>query len=325
VRRALITGVSGQDGSYLAELLLARGYEVHGIVRRTSTADWPRLRHLTGRVHLHVGDMLDFPSLLAAVSAVRPDHVYNLAAQSSVAESFRQPLHTAEVVALGAARLFEAVRLAAPEARLYQASSSEMLGGPALPIGATGPGASQPAFHPRSPYAAAKVHAHHLAVNYRESHGMFVVCGLLYNHESPRRGPEFVTRRIARGVAAIAQGRARTLTLGNLEARRDWGWAPDYVAAMLAMLEQDTPQDVTVATGESWSVEEFAARAFAVAGLDWREHVRVDPALLRPADIPELRGDPEPARRVLGFRPTVGFDAIVARMVEAELRGGEGV
>lgn len=312
MRRALITGISGQDGSYLAELLLARGFEVHGIVRRTSTADWPRLRHLSGRIHLHLGDMLDFPSLLAAVSAVRPQHVYNLAAQSSVAESFRQPLHTADVVALGAARLFESVRVAAPEARVYQASSSEMLGGPG------------PDFHPRSPYASAKVHAHHLAVNYRESHGMFVVCGLLFNHESPRRGPEFVTRRIARGVAAIAQGRARTLTLGNLEARRDWGWAPDYVAAMLAMLELDAPQDVTVATGESWSVQDFAARAFASAGLDWREHVRVDPALLRPADIAELRGDPEPARRVLGFRPSVDFDGLVARMVESELRGGEG-
>jgi GDPmannose 4,6-dehydratase len=296
-------------------LLLERGYEVHGLVRRTSTADWPRLRHLRDRVTLHMGDMLDFPSLLAAVSRVRPHHVYNLAAQSSVAESFRQPLLTAEVVALGAARLFEAVRVAAPEARVYQASSSEMLGG-------TEDGVAPVVFHPRSPYAAAKVHAHHLAVNYRESHGMFVVCGLLFNHESPRRGPEFVTRRIARGVAAIRRGQTRTLTLGNLDARRDWGWAPDYVTAMLAMLEQDAPEDVTVATGECWSVRDFAERAFAVAGLDWREHVRVDPALMRPADIAELRGDPEPARARLGFRSTVDFDGLVERMVEAELRGG---
>lgn len=320
MRRALITGISGQDGSYLAEFLLDAGWEVHGLVRRSSTGAWPRLAHLRAHrgIVLHVGDMTDLPSLLDAVRASRPEHVYNLAAQSSVAESFRQPLLTADVVALGAARLLEAVRREAPDARVYQASSSEMLGGAVpqgVPVGAL-------AFHPRSPYAAAKAHAHHLAVNYRESHGMFVVCGLLYNHESPRRGPEFVTRRIARGVADIVAGRARTLALGNLEARRDWGWAPDYVRAIHAMLLQSAPTDGIVATGESHSVRGFAERAFACAGLVAAEHVVLDPALLRPADIPELVGDPTWARDHLGWRPSVSFDGIVERMVEAEIACG---
>ncbi len=320
MRRALITGISGQDGSYLAEMLLDGGWEVHGLVRRSSTGEWPRLAHLRGRrdLVLHVGDMTDLPSLLDAVRASRPDHVYNLAAQSSVAESFRQPLLTAEVVALGAARLLEAVRREAPEARVYQASSSEMLGG-AVPAGAA---VGSLPFHPRSPYAAAKVHAHHLAVNYRESHGMFVVCGLLYNHESPRRGPEFVTRRIARGVADIVAGRTTTLALGNLDARRDWGWAPDYVRALHAMLLRDAPVDGIVATGQSYSVRDFAERAFACAGLVAADHVVVDPALLRPADIPELLGDPSWAREHLDWHPSVTFDGIVERMVEAELACG---
>jgi GDPmannose 4,6-dehydratase len=306
VPRALITGITGQDGSYLAEQLLADGWEVHGLVRRSSTSHTAPIRSVPD-VHLHGGDLCDFPSLLRVVQEVRPDHIYNFAAQSSVAESFRQPLHTADVVALGAGRLLEAMRIAAPKARFYQASSSEMYGG------------TVPGFHPRSPYAAAKVHAHHLAAFYRESYGLFVVAGILFNHESPRRGVDFVTRRIARGVAAIARGEARELRLGNLDARRDWGWAPDYVAAAHRMLLQERPVDHVIATGESHSVRDFAHRAFAVAGLDAAEFVRTDPALLRPADVGELVGDASVARDVLGWAPTVPFDEIVRRMVEAEL------
>ena len=311
--RALVTGVTGQDGSYLAEYLLARGWEVWGLARRLSWENHQRIAHLPD-LRLVSGDLLDQGCLLRLLAEIRPDHVYNLAAQSFVPTSVDQPILTGEVTALGAARVLEAVRIACPSARVYQASSSEMFG-----LAETSPQDETTPFHPRSPYGVAKVYAHHLTVNYRESHGIFACCGILFNHESPRRSPEFVTRKIARGVADIARGRSRGLALGNLEARRDWGWAPDYVRAMHAMLSQDEPGDWVVATGESHSVAEFAERAFAVAGLDWRDHVTVDPALLRPADIPGLVGDASRARRDLGWAPTVAFDELVRRMVEAEL------
>jgi GDPmannose 4,6-dehydratase len=311
--RALITGVTGQDGSYLAELLLSRGWDVWGLVRRLSWDNHHRIAHL-GDLRLVSGDLLDQGCLIRLMAELRPDHVYNLAAQSFVPTSVEQPVLTGEATALGAARVLEAVRIACRSARVYQASSSEMFG-----LAATSPQDERTPFHPRSPYGAAKVYAHHLAVNYRESHGIFTCCGILFNHESPRRSPEFVTRKIARGVAAIVRGRASHLALGNLDARRDWGWAPDYVQAMHAMLCMDEPGDWVVATGQEHSVAEFAEAAFAVAGLDWRDHVRVDPTLLRPADIPGLVGNASRARRDLGWSPTVPFADLVRRMVEAEL------
>ena len=311
--RALITGVTGQDGSYLAELLLAEGWEVHGLVRRVSWPNDARIRHLDGLRRVS-GDMTDTASLFRALVEVRPDFVFNLAAQSSVHESFRQPLVTADVTGMGAARLLEAVRLVCPEARVYQASSSEMFG-----EGEEAPQSEGTRFHPCSPYGAAKVQAHHLAVNYRESHGMFVVAGILFNHESPRRGPEFVTRKVARGVARIHAGRATSLPLGNLDARRDWGWAPDYVRAIRDMLLQDAPRDYVIGTGEAWAVRDFVRVAFGVAGLEAEAHVTLDPQLVRPRDIPLLLADPRAARAGLGWAPTVGFEELVRRMVEAEI------
>ena len=311
---AFITGITGQDGSFLAEQLVARGWRVVGLVRRSASRNLWRLNNILDQIDLVDGDLLDLGSMVDAIRDCRPDHVYNLAAQSFVATSWRQPLLTGDVTALGAARLLEAVRIAWPEARVYQAGSSEMFG-----TASEGLQSEDTGFHPRSPYGVAKVYAHHLAVNYRESHGMFVVAGILFNHESERRGPEFVTRKIAQGVAAIRAGRQQYLHLGDVSVRRDWGFAGDYTEAMFGMLEQDRPRDFVIATGESWSVEDFASRAFAVAGLDMESHLRHDPALLRPADIPVLCGDASRARSALGWAPTLSFDQLVERMVVAEL------
>ena len=312
---AFITGITGQDGSFLAEQLLARGWRVVGLVRRSASRNLWRLRHILDEVELVDGDLLDLGSMVDAIRGCQPDHVYNLAAQSFVATSWRQPLLTGDVTALGAARLLEAVRIARPEARVYQAGSSEMFG-----TACDGLQNEDTGFHPRSPYGVAKVYAHHLAINYRESHGMFVVAGILFNHESERRGPEFVTRKIARGVAAIRSGQQKVLHLGDITVRRDWGFAGDYTRAMFAMMMQDSPADFVVATGESWSVEDFASRAFAVAGLNMEEHLRHDPDLLRPADIPVLCGDSRRAREARGWAPSLSFDQLVERMVAAELR-----
>jgi len=312
-RRALITGISGQDGSYLAEFLLERGYQVYGVVRRTSSARLERLESCLDRVTLLSGDLLDQTSLQRAVAEARPTEVYNLAAQSFVPTSWSEPVATAEATALGATRLLEALRSHAPEARFYQASTSEMFGAAPPPQSESTP------FHPRSPYGVAKAYAHWATVNYRESYGMFAVSGILFNHESPRRGPEFVTRKVTRAAARIAAGLERELALGNLEARRDWGFAGDYVRAMWAMLQLDKPEDFVVATGETHSVAELCAAAFEVVGLDWKEHVRTDPALLRPAEVDHLVGDARRARERLGWRPEVGFAELVRMMVEADV------
>jgi len=312
---AFITGITGQDGSFLAEQLLEQGWRVVGLVRRSASRNLWRLKGILGRVELVDGDLLDLGSMIDAIRECRPDHVYNLAAQSFVATSWKQPLLTGDVTGLGAARLLEAVRIAWPEARVYQAGSSEMFG-----TATDGLQSEDTSFHPRSPYGVAKVYAHHLAVNYRESHGMFVVAGILFNHESERRGPEFVTRKIAQAVAAIRAGAQEYLHLGDISVRRDWGFAGDYTRAMFAMLNQDSPRDFVIATGQSWSVEDFAARAFAVADLDMQSHLRHDPTLLRPADIPVLCGDASRARSTLNWAPSLSFDQLVERMVDAELR-----
>lgn len=310
---ALITGITGQDGSFLAEQLLADGWRVVGVCRRSASPNLWRIAHLPA-LEVRSGDLHDLGSLIGLLREVQPDHVYNLAAQSFVPTSWRQPLLTGEVTALGAARVFEAVRLACPTARVYQAGSSEMFGTATVsPQNETTP------FHPRSPYGVAKVYAHHLAVNYRESHGLFIVGGILFNHESERRGEEFVTRKISKAVARIHLGLQDGLTLGAVDVRRDWGFAGDYTAAMRLMLEQDTPNDYVIATGESWSVRQFAEKAFAVVDRDWQEYTSHDPALLRPAEIQSLCGDATRAREDLGWTPQVGFDALVERMVRADL------
>ncbi|MEC8192954.1 MAG: GDP-mannose 4,6-dehydratase [Myxococcota bacterium] len=313
-RTAFITGVTGQDGSFLAEQLLEAGWTVVGLVRRSASRSLWRIAHLEGRISLVDGDLMDLGSLVDAIRDCQPDHVYNLAAQSFVATSWRQPLLTGEVTALGAARLFEAVRIAKPDARVYQAGSSEMFGASSSAVQS-----EQTPFHPRSPYGVAKVYAHHLAVNYRESHGMFVVAGILFNHESERRSPEFVTRKISMAAARIKLGQQQMLRLGDVSVRRDWGYAGDYTRAMHAMLGQDTPRDFVIATGRDWSVRDFLERAFDVVGLNPANFVEHDPGLLRPAEIPVLRGDAALARKSLGWSPTVGFDELVERMVVADL------
>lgn len=312
---ALITGVTGQDGSYLAELLLAKGYTVVGMVRRTSHDSYERIEGLLGRVTIVPADLLDQHSLTSVIRDVRPDEVYNLAAQSFVPTSWTQPVLTGEFTALGVTRLLEAVRLAHPAARFYQASSSEMFGKVER-----SPQDEHTRFHPRSPYGVAKVYGHHITVNYRESYDMYAVSGILFNHESPRRGLEFVTRRITDGVARIKLGLQRELTLGNLDAKRDWGFAGDYVDAMWRMLQQAEPDDYVVGTGETHSVREFAQLAFAHAGLDWEKHVRIDPALVRPAEVDLLLADPGKAARKLGWKPTVDFGGLVRMMVDADLK-----
>jgi GDPmannose 4,6-dehydratase len=313
-KRALITGITGQDGSYLAELLLEKGYDVYGMVRRASTENFERIEHLTDRLSLVQADLLDPSSLLEALEEARPDEVYNLGAQSFVPTSWRQPVLTAEFTAVGVTRLLEAIRRVNTEIRFYQASSSEMFGKVReVPQSETTP------FYPRSPYGVAKAYGHFITVNYRESYGLFAVSGILFNHESPRRGLEFVTRKISDGVARIKLGFADELRLGNLDAKRDWGFAGDYVEAMCLMLQTDEPDDYVIATGEEHSVQECADIAFAHAGLDWNQYVKTDPEFLRPAEVDHLVGDATKARKQLGWQPRVSFKELVEMMVDADL------
>ncbi len=315
MKRALITGITGQDGSYLAEWLLEQGYEVHGVVRRASTENFERIQHIRHRITLHQADLLDQLSLISVLQRVRPHEVYNLAAMSFVPTSWVQPVLTAEFTALGVTRMLEAVRLVDPSIRFYQASSSEMFGKvKECPQDENTP------FHPRSPYGVAKVYGHWITVNYRESYGMFCCSGILFNHESPRRGKEFVTRKVTYAVARIKLGLQEKLKLGNLQARRDWGYAGDYVRAMWLMLQQDQPDDYVIATGETHSVQELVEIAFDYAGLDWKKHVEIDPALLRPAEVDLLCGNAAKARRVLGWEPKVTFTELVQMMVDADLK-----
>jgi GDPmannose 4,6-dehydratase len=313
-RTALITGITGQDGSYLAEFLLAKGYEVIGVVRRTSHDSYERIGHLLDRLQIVPADLLDQHSLTSVIRDARPQEVYNLAAQSFVPTSWTQPVLTGEFTALGVTRLLEAVRLAGPEARVYQASSSEMFG-----KAAETPQREATPFYPRSPYGVAKLYGHWITVNYRESYGLYAVSGILFNHESPRRGLEFVTRKVSHGVARIARGLAGELRLGNLDARRDWGFAGDYVDAMWRMLQQPTPTDFVIGTGETHTVRELCDIAFRHAGLDWEKYVRVDPAFVRPAEVDLLQADPRRARRALGWAPRVSFAELVRMMVDADL------
>ena len=312
--KALITGITGQDGSYLAEFLLEQGYVVYGMFRRSSQEGFARLEHLRERVELMPGDLHDEASLCQVLERTEPTEVYNLAAQSFVPTSWEQPILTGEVTGLGVARLLNAIRRVNPRIRFYQASSSEMFG----QVRETPQRETTP-FHPRSPYGVAKVYGHYITVNYRESYGMFACSGILFNHESPRRGLEFVTRKIAHGVEQIKLGRARELRLGNLQARRDWGFAGDYVRAMWLMLQQEAADDYVVGTGETHSVQEFVQIAFEHVGLDWRAYVRVDPRFYRPAEVDLLLADPSKARRRLGWEPRVSFRELVTMMVEADL------
>jgi len=313
MKTALITGITGQDGSYLAELLLAKGYDVHGVVRRSSTFGTQRIEHIFDRVTLHYGDVTDGGALMRIVGEVDPDEIYNLAAQSHVRVSFDQPAYTADAVAIGTLNVLEAARTV-PFCRVYQASSSEQYGNAsAEPQNETTP------FRPRSPYGCAKVFAHHLAVNYRESYGLHASCGILFNHESPRRGETFVTRKITRAVGRIKHGLQEKLFLGNLDAMRDWGYAGDYVEAMWLMLQQDEPDDYVIATGKAQTVREFCEAAFAAAGMDYRDHVETDPRYYRPAEVDFLLGDALKASRVLGWQPATKPEELVGMMVEADI------
>jgi GDPmannose 4,6-dehydratase len=315
MKKAIITGITGQDGSYLAEWLLAKGYAVHGVVRRSSTESFDRIAHLTDKVTLHQADLLDQLSILEVFREVRPDEVYNLAAMSFVPTSWKQPVLTGEFTAMGVTRVLEAIRHLDPKGiRFYQASSSEMFG----KVRETPQRETTP-FYPRSPYGVAKAYGHWITVNYRESYGMYCCSGILFNHESPRRGREFVTRKVTDGAARIKLGLANELRLGNLEARRDWGYAGDYVEAMWLMLQQDKPDDYVIATGETHSVQELVQEAFDGVDLDWRKYVVQDPSLVRPAEVDLLIGDPGKARRQLGWKPKVGFRELVRMMVEADL------
>jgi GDPmannose 4,6-dehydratase len=313
-KRALITGITGQDGSYLAELLLDKGYEVVGMVRRSSAPNTSRIDHLLDRLTLHPADLLDQLSLLKLIEDVHPHEIYNLAAMSFVPASWDQPMLTGEFNAQGVTRLLDAVRRVDPSIRFYQASSSEMFG-KVREV----PQTEMTPFYPRSPYGVSKVFAHYITVNYRESYNLFAVSGMLFNHESPRRGLEFVTRKVADGAARIKLGLTDTLSVGNLDAHRDWGFAGDYVRAMWLMLQQERPDDFVIATGISHSVRELIEIAFARVGLDWRRHVRVDPALLRPAEVDHLLGDASKARTQLGWAPEVDFKQLVEMMVDADL------
>ena len=322
-KTALITGITGQDGSYLAELLLGKGYEVHGVVRRSSSMNRGRIDHLQhsnpthpegSRFVLHYGDMTDSGGLNRLIKTVRPDEIYNLAAQSHVGISFDQPEYTGDADGLGTTRLLEAIRTMGLPARFYQASTSEMFGLTPPPQSETTP------FHPRSPYAAAKAYAHWMTVNYREAHHLFACSGILFNHESPRRGENFVTRKITRGIAQILAGKTEKLRLGNLDSKRDWGHARDYVQAMWLMLQQEEPDDFVIATGVQHSVRDFALAAFGIAGLDWEKYVLVDTAFLRPADVDDLRGDASKAQKKLGWKPTTSFEDLVREMLEHDLK-----
>lgn len=320
-RRALITGITGQDGSYLAELLLAKGYEVHGLVRRVSVPTTTRIAQLlhdqsgaAGAVTLHAGDLTDAQSVHRIMQRVRPDEIYNLAAQSDVAASFQMPAATADITGMGALRVLDAARSANWAVRLYQAGSSEMFG-----RAVESPQNERTPFAPRSPYAVAKVFAHHMTTLHREAHGLFACNGMLFNHESPRRGVNFVTRKVTLGIARILSGDSRPIVLGNLEPRRDWGYAGEYVEAMWMMLQQPEPDDYVIATGETHSVQDLVETAFALVGLNWQEHVIIDPALYRPTEVDVLMGDASKAARVLDWRPRTRFPALVRMMLEADL------
>ena len=313
-KTALITGITGQDGSYLAELLLEKGYRVVGMTRRSSSGAHERIDHLTGSIELVQGDLLDQASLVGALQTTRPDEVYNLGAQSFVPTSWNQPTLTAEFTALGVTRLLEAVRQVDPSIRFYQASSSEMFGKVR-----EAPQNEQTPFYPRSPYGVAKVYGHFITVNYRESYDLFACSGILFNHESPRRGHEFVTRKVSDAVARIKLGQQQELRLGNLDAERDWGFAGDYVRAMWLMLQRDEPRDYVVATGETHSVRELCQIAFARVGLDYRDHVVIDQSFIRPAEVDQLLGDADKARRELGWEPAVSFEHLVHMMVDADV------
>jgi GDPmannose 4,6-dehydratase len=313
-KRAIITGITGQDGSYLAELLLAKGYEVVGTARRASAPNFWRIQHIIDRVTIKPADLLDQLSLLRLIDDVRPHELYNLAAMSFVPASWDQPMLTCEYNAQGVTRVLEAIRQVDPSIRLYQASSSEMFG-KVREV----PQTEQTPFYPRSPYGVSKAFAHYITVNYRESYDLFAVSGMLFNHESPRRGLEFVTRKVTDGVARIKRGLASTLTLGNLDARRDWGFAGDYVQAMWLMLQQERADDFVIATGISHSVRELVEVAFAHVGLDWHKHVTLDPKLIRPAEVDHLIGDSTKARTQLGWKPSVDFEGLVKMMVDADL------
>lgn len=321
MKKALITGITGQDGSYLAELLLSKGYEVHGIIRRASTFNTGRIDHLYKDPHingvhlfLHYGDIADSTNLIKLLYRIQPDEIYHLAAQSHVRVSFDIPEYTGDVTGLGTIRILEAIRETGSKARFYQASSSEMFGKvQEIPQRETTP------FYPRSPYGAAKMYAHWVTVNYRESYGIFACSGILFNHESPRRGETFVTRKITRAVAQIKAGRQKKLYLGNLDAKRDWGYAKEYVEAMWLMLQQDSPEDYVIATGQTHSVEEFLTEAFAHVNLDWHDYVELDEKYLRPAEVDLLIGDASKAKRILGWEPTITFAGLVRLMVDADM------
>jgi GDPmannose 4,6-dehydratase len=316
MKRAIITGITGQDGSYLAELLLEKGYEVHGIVRRSSTETFDRIGHLTGRIQLHQADLLDQLSIIEAFKQGKPQEVYNLAAMSFVPTSWSQPVLTGEFTAIGVTRVLEAIRLLDPKhIRFYQASSSEMFG----KVQET-PQRETTSFYPRSPYGVAKVYGHWITVNYRESYDIFACSGILFNHESPRRGREFVTRKVTDGVARIKLGLQKELRLGNLDAKRDWGHARDFVNAMWLMLQQNKPDDFVVATGETHSVKELVTTAFEHVGLNWQEHVVQDPSFIRPAEVDLLVGDSSKAQKVLGWKPQTHFKQLIQEMVDADLQ-----
>ncbi|MBI5630414.1 MAG: GDP-mannose 4,6-dehydratase [Elusimicrobia bacterium] len=312
--KAFITGITGQDGSYLAEFLLSKNYEVYGLARRSSHVPFERIRHLLDKIRVVEGDLTDQSSMDELISAIRPDEVYNLAAQSFVPTSWNQAVLTGGVTALGVTRLLDSIRKFSPKSRFYQASSSEMFG----KVRETPQRETTP-FYPRSPYGAAKVYGHYITVNYRESYNLFAVSGICFNHESPRRGLEFVTRKVSHGVARIALGLSQELRMGNLSALRDWGFAGDYVEAMWLMLQQHSPDDFVVATGQAHSVRELVETAFAAAGLDWEKHVVFDKKFLRPAEVDLLRGDSSKARRTLGWEPRVGFKELVGMMVQSDI------
>ncbi len=315
-KRALITGITGQDGSYLAEFLLSKNYKVFGLTRRTSTPNYERIKHIEDKIELLPGDLLDQQSLTSAVDYSQPDEIYNLAAQSFVATSWSQPVLTGEFTALGVTRMLEAVRQVKPSAKFYQASSSEMFGKVV-----ESPQAEKTPFHPRSPYGVAKVYGHWITINYRESYNLFAVSGILFNHESPRRGLEFVTRKISHGVAKIHLGQANNITLGNLQAKRDWGFAGDYVEAMWMMLQQPKADDYVVATGENHSVADFAQEAFeAIGEKNWKKYVKTSKEFMRPAEVDFLIGDSTKARKILGWKPRTTFKELVKIMVEADIR-----
>jgi len=316
-KSALITGITGQDGSYLAEWLLAKGYRVYGLVRRSSTSNHERISHILDKITLIAGDLLDQNSIINALRQSEPDEVYNLAAQSFVATSWNQPDLTGEITALGVTRVLEAIRLVNPKIRFYQASSSEMFGA------SKPPQSEQTLFHPRSPYGVSKVYGHYATVNYWESYGMFACSGILFNHESPRRGIEFVTRKVTNAAARIKLGQQKELCMGNLDARRDWGFAGDYVRAMWMMLQQETARDFVIATGESHSVRELVDLAFRIVGLDYNQFVKVDSSLLRPAEVDYLCGDAAQARAAFGWNPVVNFEQLVQMMVEEDIRRNE--